>query len=169
MGRQAIAPIVGVRARVDPRGAHPVADYGFYTRAQSEIGTLPPSDDRDGWRPERGFPTHPGWLAAILEGHRRVAGGVDVGCPALVLLSARSSSPFAWTPDAEETDTVLVVDDIARSATRIGRNVTIARIEGAIHDVFLSRAGARDAAFAALEQWLLHGAVTHSRAAPTVT
>jgi len=38
---------------------------------------------------------------------------------------------------------VLVVDDIARAATRIAATVTIARIDGALHDVFLSAAHAR--------------------------
>ena len=37
--------------------------------------------------------------------------------------------------------------------------VTIERIDGAIHDVFLSAPAARTAAYAALEAWLLTGAV----------
>jgi alpha-beta hydrolase superfamily lysophospholipase len=49
---------------------------------------------------------------------------------------------------------VLVVDDIARSATRIGSLVTIARIDGAIHDVFLSRQEPREKAYAELERWV---------------
>lgn len=153
IGRQAIAPLVQMRARFDPLGAHPVVDLGFYTRAQREIGSLP--DSPDGWRPERGFPTHPGWLAAVMAGHARVAGGVDVGCPALVLLSRHSTSPMQWSDQMTSTDSVLVVDDIARTATRIGNAVTVARIDGAIHDVFLSAPAPRDAAYSALERWLV--------------
>ena len=52
------------------------------------------------------------------------------------------------------TDSVLFVDDIARAATRIGELVTIARIEGAIHDVFRSRPEPRAAAFATLDRWM---------------
>ncbi len=141
LGRQAVAPLVEVRARFDPRGAHPVVDLGFYTRAQREVGSLP--DAPDGWRPEQGFPTHPAWLAAVIAGHARVAAGVDVGAPALVLLSARSTSPLRWNDTMTSTDSVLVVDDIARAATRIAATVTIARIDGALHDVFLSAAPAR--------------------------
>ena len=153
IGRQAIAPLVQMRARFDPLGAHPVVDLGFYTRAQRELGTLP--DSPVGWRPERGFPTHPGWLAAVMAGHARVAGGVDVGCPALVLLSRRFSSPMQWSDQMTSTDSVLVVDDIARAATRIGDEVTVARIDGAVHDVFLSAPGPRGAAYDALERWLV--------------
>lgn len=153
IGRQAIAPLVHARARIDPRGNQPAVDLGFYTRAQTEIGALPLPVAQPDWRPERGFPTRPGWLAAVLDGHRRIAAGIDVGCPALVLLSARSSTPLAWDDTMTSTDSVLVVDDIARSATRIGGLVTIARIDGAIHDVFLSRPEPRAAAYRTLEEW----------------
>lgn len=148
LGRQALAPIVNARARFDPLGTHPVVDLGFYTRAQRELGTLP--DSPEGWRPAQGFPTHPGWLAAIIAGHARVASGVDVGCPALVLLSARSTVTLTWSDAMRETDSVLVVDDIARAATRIARTVTISRVEGAVHDVFLSAPAARAVAYDAL-------------------
>lgn len=144
LGRQAVAPLVEVRARFDPRGNHPVVDLGFYTRAQRLVGSLPESPD--GWRPPQGFPTHPAWLAAVIAGHARIAAGVDVGCPALVLLSTRSTPPLRWNDAMTSTDSVLVVDDIARAATRIAATVTIARIEGAIHDVFLSAEPAREAA-----------------------
>lgn len=151
LGRQALAPIVNARARFDPLGTHPVVDLGFYTRAQRDLGTLP--DSPEGWRPPQGFPTHPGWLAAIIAGHARVASGVDVGCSALVLLSARSTPALTWNDAMRETDSVLVVDDIARSATRIARTVTIARIDGALHDVFLSAPDTRARAFDALAAW----------------
>lgn len=152
LGRQALAPLVNARARFDPLGTHPVVDLGFYTRAQRELGTLP--DSPEGWRPAQGFPTHPGWLAAVIAGHARVASGVDVGCPALVLLSQRSTSALSWNDTMLSSDSVLVVDDIARAATRIARTVTIARIDGALHDVFLSAPEAKDAAFTALETWM---------------
>lgn len=157
LARAALAPIVQARARFDPMGEHPVVDYGFYRRAQRELGTLP--DAPEGWRPERGFPTHPGWLAAIMAGHAQIAAGVEVRCPALVLLSAHSSSPLSWSDQMTSTDSVLVVDDIARAATRIGREVTIARIGGAVHDVFLSGSTARMRAYRVLRGWFTGGAL----------
>ena len=155
IGRNALAPLVNARARIDPRGLNPAVDFGFYTRAQREVGVLPVAGYREDWRPERGFRVHAGWLAAILEGHRRIAAGIDVGCPALVLLSARSTPPLVWSNQMTRTDSVLVVDDIAKAATRLGRLVTIARIDGALHDVFLSHVEPRAEAFAALERWLI--------------
>ena len=46
-----------------------------------------------------------------------------------------------------------------RLQRRLGRRVGIQRIPDAIHDVFLSGPAARTAAYAALEAWLLTGAV----------
>ena len=161
IGRHALAPLVEVRAKWDPRGAQPEVDFGFYTRAQREIGSLPTDPERETWRPDRGFPTAPGWLAAVMDGHRAVAGGLDVGCPAFVLLSARSTPQITWKPSMTSTDSVLVVDEIARAATRIGHDVTIARIDGAIHDVFLSHAEPRAVAFSALRRWSA-GYIVHS-------
>jgi alpha-beta hydrolase superfamily lysophospholipase len=154
LGRQALAPLVDMRARLDPRGAQPGVDFGFYTRAQEEIGSLPDGDQRLRWRPDRGFPIAPGWLSAVMQGHRRVAAGIDVGCPALVLLSTRSTPPLSWKESMTSSDSVLVVDDIARAAIRLGDLVTIARIDGAIHDVFLSLPHAREQAYHELDRWL---------------
>ncbi|MDY0827807.1 alpha/beta fold hydrolase [Microbacterium sp. BG28] len=153
-GRQAIAPLIQARARVQPRGSQPVVDLGFYTRAQTELGVLPVPGYREQWRPAQGFATHPGWLHAVLEGHARIAAGVDVGAPAFVLLSARSSSPIRWSEQMTSTDSVLVVDDIARAALKLGPLVTVARIQGAVHDVFLSAPEPRRVAYAELEQWV---------------
>ncbi|WP_454149062.1 alpha/beta hydrolase [Microbacterium lacticum] len=157
IGRQAIAPLVAARARFDPLGTHPVVDLGFYTRAQRELGTLP--DSPDGWRPERGFPTHPGWLAAVMKGHSTVAAGLDIDCPVLVLLSKGSTSPIQWSDAMTTTDSVLVVDDIARTATRLGNRVTVIRVPDAIHDVVLSGAEPRAHALTALRAWLIEGAL----------
>ncbi len=154
LGRAALTPLIEARAKFTPRGAQPEVDLGFYTRAQRMLGTLPRDEEREQWRPERGFPTHPAWLHAILKGHATVAAGVDVAAPALVLLSARSSSPVSWRDEMTRTDSVLVVDDVARVAPRIGRLVTIARIEDAIHDVFLSAPGPRADAFGLVDWWM---------------
>lgn len=159
LGRQVVSPLVQARARLDPLGTHPVADLGFYTRAQTEIGTLPAQGYRADWRPERGFATHPAWLSAVVDGHRRVAAGLEVGCPALVMLSGSSTNPFAWNAEMTGSDSVLVVDDIARAATRIGQDVTVARIHGGLHDLFLSRPAPRQEVYRRLEQWLLRGAL----------
>lgn len=157
LGRAALAPLVRAAAWVDPLGKHPEVDLGFYTRAQRELGLT--FEHPEGWRPERGFPTHPGWLSAILSGHGTVAAGVDVGCPVLVMLSGGFSVPVQWTDAMTSTDSVLDVDGIARAATRIGEEVTIARVRGGIHDLFLSAPQPRMRAYDAMTRWLREGAL----------
>ncbi len=97
VGREAIAPVIGWGAKVNPLGALPNVDLGFYTRTVAA--------EQDGeweynhhWRPDRGFSTHPAWLTAILAGHATIAAGVDVGVPVLTLLSARSTIQPRWDP-----------------------------------------------------------------------
>ncbi len=52
------------------------------------------------------------------------------------------------------SDSVLVVDDMAKAATNLGSDVTLVRIDRAMHDVFLSKRAVRQEAFTQLERWL---------------
>ena len=153
IGREALAPVVSWGARVNPLGPMPNVDLGYYTRtvAKELDGEWEYSHE---WRPDRGFTTHPAWLTAILAGHATVAAGIDAGAPVLTLLSARSTIQPRWDAAMLTTDIVLVVDDIAERALKLGPEVTVARIDGALHDVFLSREPARAAAYAAITHWL---------------
>ncbi|WP_053383062.1 alpha/beta hydrolase [Leucobacter celer] len=155
-GRQVLMPLINLSARFNPREVAPQLDYGFYTRAQREVG---PQDELAlvdaAWRPERTHAVLNGWLRAILDGHARVNRGLDIGAPIEVLLSARFAIPMKWSEDLTSADTVLDVDEVAKAALKLGSTVTVERIDGALHDVFLSREGARREAYARLERWLL--------------
>ena len=48
----------------------------------------------------------------------------------------------------------VVVDDIARAALKLGPSVTVERVDGALHDVFLSRHEAREDAYRRLDRWV---------------
>lgn len=152
-GRAFIAPLVQLGARMQPLGALPQVDLGFYTRSVSADFDGEWSYDRR-WRPVRGFPAHRAWLNAVLEGHARVAAGLAIEAPILTLLSARSTILPRWNEQMRHSDSVLVVDGIARAAVRLGSTVTVARIEGALHDVTLSAPAPRAAAYAVLSRWL---------------
>jgi alpha-beta hydrolase superfamily lysophospholipase len=153
VGRAFLAPLVQLGARMQPHGALPQVDLGFYTRSVSA--------DFDGewsydprWRPTRGFPVPRAWLNAVLEGHAAVAAGLDLDLPILTLLSKRSTILPRWHEQMRHTDSVLVVDIIATAAVRLGSSVTVERIDGALHDVILSEPAPRAAAYAALSRWL---------------
>ncbi|KJL29798.1 alpha/beta hydrolase [Microbacterium oxydans] len=152
--RSAIAPVVELTARIRPLEVAPQVDLGFYTRAQQEAADPDdPVEVNTTWRPVQSMAVYAGWLNAILSGHATVAAGLSITAPVFVMLSARSSTPTKWTEDLTRTDSVLVVDDIARASLRLGSSVTVDRIDGALHDVFLSRHAAREDAYRRLGLW----------------
>lgn len=153
--RETIAPLVSLQARRHPLDRAPQIDFGFYARAQQE--SADPDDPVEvnlAWRPEQTMPVHAGWLHAILEGHARVDDGLAIDVPVCVLLSSRSARPFRWSDELTRADSVLIVNDVARAALKLGPVVTIVRIDGALHDVFLSRHDARDDAYRRLARWV---------------
>ena len=102
------------------------------------------------WKPLDSFPVTFGWLRAIRLGHDELQSGLEVGCPALVLSSAGTRWPKEMGEDAHGYDIVLEVPQIRQWATAVGSRVTYVAIEGARHDVVLSRPEPRATAYAEL-------------------
>jgi alpha-beta hydrolase superfamily lysophospholipase len=126
---------------------------GYYTRSLHK--------DHDGewefdllWKPIESFTVYVGWLHAIREGHARLHRGLTLRCPVLVLSSGRSTLPEEMGEDVHGTDIVLDVAQIRRWATALGPHVTYVAIEGARHDVVLSREVPRRAAYDAISTWM---------------
>jgi alpha-beta hydrolase superfamily lysophospholipase len=73
----------------------------------------------------------------------------------LVLSSTRSGHPASMAdPDVFSTDIVLDVEQIRRRAPLLGRHVTLAQVEGAMHDVTLSRPDVRKVVFDEVDRFL---------------
>lgn len=107
------------------------------------------------WKPLAGFPVRAGWLAAVRRGHARVHRGLDVRVPVLVLHSGRSLlTATDWSADSMTADTVLDVRQIARWAPKIGPDVAVVEVEGALHDVFLSAGPVRRLALIEVDDWM---------------
>ncbi|HLP23984.1 MAG TPA: alpha/beta hydrolase, partial [Microbacteriaceae bacterium] len=96
----------------------------------------------------------PAWGTAVVSGHRQIAAGLTIDVPVLTLLSKRSLISPVWRDGMLRADTVLVVDDIAKRAINLGETVTVVRIDGALHDVFLSAPEVRAEAYEQLDRWL---------------
>jgi alpha-beta hydrolase superfamily lysophospholipase len=96
---------------------------------------------------------HPAWLNAVLAGHAQVAAGLAIDAPVLTMLSARSTMSPRWTPEMMSSDIVLAVDNIAQRAIRLATTVTITRLDGALHDIFLSKEAVRQEAYKRIAQW----------------
>jgi alpha-beta hydrolase superfamily lysophospholipase len=85
-----------------------------------------------------GPPIRTGWLRAILLGHQRVAAGLSIGVPILVLASTTTDFSRRWHEGLRLVDTVLDVEQIAARAVRLGPHVTVVRIPEGLHDLTLS-------------------------------
>ncbi|MDD9350104.1 alpha/beta hydrolase [Mumia sp.] len=110
------------------------------------------------WKPLNGFPVTFGWLRAVRVGHARLHRGLDIGVPALVLRSTRSHFTSRYSEDVDSADAVLDVRQIARWSGCLGGDTRVVPIEGARHDVFLSREEPRSRAYDAVDAWLRHDA-----------
>jgi alpha-beta hydrolase superfamily lysophospholipase len=106
------------------------------------------------WKPIGGFPITYGWINAIRRGHARLHHGLDVGVPSLVLRSTRSGAALEWSAEVDERDAVLDTQQIARWSGCLGDAVTVVPIDGARHDVFLSKKEPRAEVYRVLDHWL---------------
>jgi alpha-beta hydrolase superfamily lysophospholipase len=151
--RRAASGMVGPVARFRPEAVLRLPERGFYWRTISSSADGEWALD-ERYRPPMAFPVRAGWLSAVLAGHTRVARGLNIEVPILVLLSRGSANGLFWSEEMRRTDAVLDVNVIAARALTLGRTVTVERIEGALHDVFLSPAAVRADAYARLARWL---------------
>jgi len=106
------------------------------------------------WKPLDSRPVYVGWLRAVRRGHALLHAGLDIDVPTLVLSSKRSWFGEQTEETAATHDIVLDVEQIRRWASSVGTHVTSVAIEGAIHDVVLSRPAVRAQAYDALDTWL---------------
>jgi alpha-beta hydrolase superfamily lysophospholipase len=126
---------------------------GFYARSLHR--------DHDGewdfdlaWKPLESWPVYAGWLRAVRRGHARAHRGLDLTVPVLVLTSSESGHPKEYDETCSSTDIVLDVELIRKWAHKLAGHVTLVRVEGAVHDVTMSRAPVRERVFAEISRWL---------------
>ena len=101
-----------------------------------------------------GFIVRYAWTQAILAGHDKVAAGLDIDVPALVITSGASKFTRHWDESLRTVDFVLDVGKIAAAAHNLGKHVTLVRITDALHDVTLSPAPIRAKVFDECDRWL---------------
>jgi alpha-beta hydrolase superfamily lysophospholipase len=105
------------------------------------------------WKPVDSWPVYAGWLRAVRRGHARVHRGLDLDVPVLVLTSGTSCRPRQWGAECSASDIVLDVRQIRRWAHKLSRHTTLVSVEGALHDVTLSRADVRARVFDEIDRW----------------
>ncbi len=118
------------------------------------------ADARGEWRydldrkPLSGFPVTFGWLNAIRQGQLAVHRGIEAGVPVLVLRSDKTRFHSSYDVAVDTADCVLDVKQIAQWSSFLGRRVLSVAVPDAKHDVFLSRAVPRAAAYETVGTWL---------------
>jgi alpha-beta hydrolase superfamily lysophospholipase len=151
--RQTVGPLFGAISRFRPhallpRGLSPVYGHSIHADHHGEWRF------DETWKPLAGVPVRAAWLTAIRTGHARLRAGLDIQVPVLVACSTRNYRRPTWTEEAMSADAVLDVEHIAAYACRLGRHVTLVRIDGAMHDLVLSAPQVRERVFAELDLWL---------------
>ncbi|MGI3783641.1 MAG: alpha/beta hydrolase, partial [Janthinobacterium lividum] len=137
------APVIDALGARSPTSVLRGADPGHYARTLHR--SLEGEWDYDlDLKLTPGPPIRVGWLRAIIQGQRKVAGGLGIEVPVLVLASARTSFARRWSEDLRVVDTVLDVDQIAARAVKLGRSVTVVRVEDGMHDLVLSAPAVRE-------------------------
>ncbi|WP_426594072.1 alpha/beta hydrolase [Cellulomonas sp. McL0617] len=140
--RRVLTPVLDVVGRLAPMLT--VARLGQYYGEALHRDTGGEWDYDLTWKPHRGFPVRAGLIRTVRRGHRRVARGLSIDVPVLVLASDRSGPDAAWHPDLVTTDSVLDVTQIRERAPLLGPDVTFVEVPGGAHDLALSPAPARD-------------------------
>jgi len=146
------APVIDALGARSPTAVLRAADPGHYARVLHR--SLEGEWDYDlDLKLSPGPPVRVGWLRAVVQGQRKVAAGLAIEAPVLVLASARTSFARRWSEDLRLVDSVLDVEQIAARAVRLGRCVTVIRVEEGLHDLVLSAPPVRERVFAEIERF----------------
>jgi len=146
---------------VDPARVFSITD-GWVPERDGELPDPAWADDpyvtgwdiNPAWSIKPSAPVRVGWLQAVMEGHNRVAQGLDIRCPVLSMGAASTRLGVTWTPESRSADTIIDADATARRAVMLGKLVTIARFPGGVHDLTLSEPPVREQVFSAMRRWM---------------
>lgn len=152
--RATASPLIETMGRFSPTSTLNLPKLNYYWRSLSA--------QADGewnlhgrWRPEFSFEVPRGWLSAILDGHARVAKGLDIKAPILSMSSNRSVFSAQYHLDrVKRADIVIDVETTASRAAHLGPQVQITQIPQAMHDIFASPRPVRDLAMYRLVKWM---------------
>jgi alpha-beta hydrolase superfamily lysophospholipase len=152
--KKTVIPILALLGRINPNISLPIGFSKFYGMSlhKNDFGEW---DYNLTWKPHAAPSINAGWVNAIHQGHIRVANGISIDKPILILHSLKSVYPKYWSEEIYEGDAILnVVDIIQKSKLIVSPQKKVIAIAGAIHDMVLSRKPVRDKVFEAIFQWL---------------
>lgn len=95
-----------------------------------------------------------GWLGAIDNAQNELQKGVNIGVPILLMRSSKSVYGGAWSPEFNNGDSVLDVNEISCYGRKLGDNVKELVVKDGLHDIILSRKEVRAATYDYIFNWL---------------
>ena len=144
---------LGAVGTVRPYGTAPTANNPLYGHAL-HTDFYGEWDYTLAWKPHEGFPKYLGWASSICKGQDKVAKGLNVDIPILLLYSDKSFVGEEYDEAILSADAVLDVEDIKRLGPNLGSQVKLEAIPNATHDIFLSKKEVREDAFRKMIDWL---------------
>ncbi len=106
------------------------------------------------YKPIAGFPLNLGWINAIYMAQKELQKGIDVQIPILLMHSSKSVTPGSYRKDMHTADAVLDVEDIARYAKELGKNIEVVVIQEGMHDLVLSKKEVRNEVYKTMQTFL---------------
>jgi alpha-beta hydrolase superfamily lysophospholipase len=108
-----------------------------------------------GWKPHIAPTLNAGWINAIHQGHLKMVKGIKIDKSILVLHSKKSVYISKWDDEIFSGDAILNVNDIRAKALNVkAPKREIIAIDGAIHDMVLSKKSVRELVLKTVFDWL---------------
>jgi alpha-beta hydrolase superfamily lysophospholipase len=152
--KKTVIPILSLIGRFYPNLRLPITFSKFYGKSlhKNDFGEW---DYNLKWKPHVAPSINAGWVNAIHQGHLRIADGIIVNKPLLILHSVKSVFVKEWSEEMFEGDAILNVEDIKEKSKCIDSpHKDVIGIGGTIHDLVLSGKLKRDIVFETIFEWL---------------
>jgi alpha-beta hydrolase superfamily lysophospholipase len=105
------------------------------------------------YKPLMGFPAYYGWIRAVVAAQKRIADGLDLKQPVLVMHSDKSADDEKWSETLHRADLVLRVKDIKELAAKLGPKIEMKEIPDGKHDLTLSCEEPRELCLQVMLEW----------------
>ncbi|MNQ17765.1 lysophospholipase L2 [compost metagenome] len=152
--KKILIPIVSFIGRLFPNLAVPGGFSEFYGKSlhKNDHGEW---DYNLSWKPHIAPNLTAGWINAIYQGHLRIGKGIKINKPILILHSLKSVFLNQWDEKIFTGDAILNVKDIKKNAAKIvAPKKDIIALEGAVHDLVLSKKAVRETVYKVTFEWL---------------
>ena len=149
-----VIPILSLLGRLRPNLTLPIGFSKFYGKSL-HISDYGEWDYNLQWKPHVAPSINAGWINAIHEGHLKIANGISIDKPILILHSSRSVYLSNWSEEIFDGDAILSVKDIIEKSKLIKSPCkNVIGFKGTIHDLVLSKIPARNVVFETIFEWL---------------